>query len=239
MKRKNRFISLALILCVLISGMLIAVSAESEAKTETYVSLKEAATYTEEYDTGTVISEEGVVNGAEAQSDSTSDTGGAIGGFFEALYEAVTAHAAEIASAAAAVTSIILAFCMRRGLTPMLKEALGGMLGAVGKLRDGVRESESNAKEMSDALTKRLALAEEMIGKLSDALSAMEAGRAVEAEEAMMREDIMTVMSAQVELLYALFMSSALPEYKKDAVGEMVAEMRHHLGYREVKGDEA
>lgn len=239
MKRKNRFIILPLILGIILSGMLIGASAADKADEAAYVSLNEGDANGTKYDTESDISaktEE--MSDSEASGTDDADTG-LFGGFFEALYAAVVEHSAEITSAAAALTSIILAFCMKRGLTPMLKEALGGVVGAVGKLRDGVTESEAHAKEICDALTERLSLAEDTIQKLSEALSAVEASRTGEAEEAMMREDIMTVMSAQVELLYALFMSAALPEYKKDAVGEMVAEMRKHLGYREVNGDEA
>ena len=36
-------------------------------------------------------------------------------------------------------------------------------------------------------------------------------------------------MNAQIDMLYEIFMSSALPQYAKDRVGEKVAEMKAQL----------
>jgi hypothetical protein len=38
-----------------------------------------------------------------------------------------------------------------------------------------------------------------------------------------------TIMSAQVDMLYNIFMSSSLPQYSKDAVGERISEMKAAL----------
>lgn len=174
-------------------------------------------------------------NGSDTEAPATSDARG----FFEQLYADITDHMAEITSAIAAIASIILAFCMRRGLTPMLKDALSGMAGAVGKLRESVDAGEKNSEKVSNALGERLAAAESTVEKLTATVNAIAERSSAEKEEQLMREDILTVMSAEVEMLYDIFMSSSLPQYKKDAVGERVAAMRKQLGYREVAEDEA
>lgn len=185
------------------------------------------------------LGEDGAISESPDAENAKAEIGGGARGFFEELYGAVMSRSAEITSALAAITSIILAILMKRGLTPMLKDALATLAGAVGKLRDGVSESEQHAKEISAALADRLSAAERTVNALSDTVSALEEKRASEGEEQMLREDILTVMSAEVELLYDVFMSSALPQYKKDEVGERFAAMRKRLGYREGSGDEA
>lgn len=176
---------------------------------------------------------------SSTEDDANTEDGTEGASFFDELYAAVIEHSAEIASAIAAISSIILAFCMRRGLTPMLKDALTGIAGAVGKLREGVDASEKNSEKITSALTERLAAAESTVEKLTATVNAITERSAAEKEEQLMREDILTVMSAEVEMLYDIFMSSALPQYKKDAVGERVSAMRKQLGYREVAEDEA
>lgn len=174
----------------------------------------------------------------ENEAESGADTGEKINPF-AALYASVRDNSAEIASIAAAVCSAILAIVMSRGLTPMLKDALGGITRATHKLGEGVCETEKRSAQITEALTERLALAESTVERLADAVNALTEAKAHEGEEQLMREDILTVMSAQVELLYDVFMSSSLPQYKKDAVGERVSLMRHKLTAEGAKADEA
>ena len=47
--------------------------------------------------------------------------------------------------------------------------------------------------------------------------------------EAKGSEDTRVILSAQVDMLYDIFMTSALPQYQKDAVGERIAAMRGAL----------
>lgn len=212
MKRTNKLIAaLCLILCFLSLVLVCAGAESSEDNGDAYT---DAAT--EEVD----VSE-----------NAKEDNGGQNG--FSEIWQTATEYSCEIASVFAAVCSVILAFTMSRGLTPMLKDAIGGMTRAVGKLGDGVSESEKHRNEITDALMKRIDLAEKTVDGLAKAVEALEERRAHDAEEEMMREDILTVMSAQVELLYDLFMSASLPKYSKDAVGERVALMRERLAHKE------
>ena len=45
-----------------------------------------------------------------------------------------------------------------------------------------------------------------------------------------------TVMSAQTDMLYAVFMASGLPQYQKEEIGERIAEMRKELQLNESDG---
>ena len=267
MKRINRFIALAIAAMLLLCATLIGVGAETADALgednigtagelgsddgEQGISADTEVGANKDADTEVGANKDGDTDGgmAEGKAADTDDMGANTDkdngesdepdGFFAALYEAVVKHAAEIASAAAAICSIALAFAMRRGLTPMLRDALSSVAGSVGKLSEGVRESEERAKEISNALAERLGAAEETVARLSEVIAAIEKERSGEAEEELMREDVLTVMSAQIEMLYDVFMSSALPQYKKDAVGERVSLMRKQLAHGEVSGDEA
>ena len=48
------------------------------------------------------------------------------------------------------------------------------------------------------------------------------------------REAIRTVLLGQIDMLYAIFMSSALPQYQKDEIGLKIQEMREELESYEI-----
>ena len=151
---------------------------------------------------------------------------------FMLLYGAICESAPVIMSALAAIASMILAFCYRKGLTPMLKDALGGMMSAVNSLKSGVSESDARAKEITDALGERLDAAEKAVARISELLDGVS-----RSDEGLC--GISAVMSEQVELLYDLFMQSSLPEFKKERIGKRVAAMRAKLSAPEVESDDA
>ena len=47
-----------------------------------------------------------------------------------------------------------------------------------------------------------------------------------ESEARREKKQLYLILNAQIEMLYDLFMSSALPQYQKDAVGEKIAKMK-------------
>ena len=42
-------------------------------------------------------------------------------------------------------------------------------------------------------------------------------------------EELSVIVGTQIDMLYDIFMTSALPQYQKDAVGERVAKMKEAL----------
>ena len=242
MKTTRKFIFISLILALLCPIFMIGISAEGADAAVSEGNISDIEHSADGAGAENTDGNTENTGGTENTDGNTENTGGAqslageredeSAGFFAVLYQAVAEHSAEIGSITAAVASILLAFSMKRGLAPMLKDALGKMLGALGKLGEDVEKNES-------ALSSRLEAAERTVEKLSEAVGSLEKRSESDEEEQAMREDVLTVMSAQIELLYDIFMSSALPQYKKDAVGERVSEMRKQLGYRGVEGDEA
>lgn len=263
MKRTNKFIAISAIVLVFFCFCTVCAAAESVSSdiSDAYgsVALTDAedteTTDDLENNTSALTEEKNVSTEADAAGIDSANSNITIGSvtdtenstaspeseknFFEALYGAISENSAEIASIAAAVCSMILAFVMSRGLTPMLKNALGGIARAASELGEDVRESEKHSATVTDALMERLSLTEATVERLTGVIETLSERSTHDQEEQLMREDILTVMSAQVELLYDLFMSSALPEYKKAAVGERVSLMRHKLVPAGEKKDEA
>ena len=52
-------------------------------------------------------------------------------------------------------------------------------------------------------------------------------------EKPKLEKSLLTVMQAQVNMLYEIFQSSALPVYQKEAVGNMINQMRSELAENE------
>ena len=52
------------------------------------------------------------------------------------------------------------------------------------------------------------------------------------------RQTIRTVLLGQIDMLYAIFMSSALPQYQKDEIGIKIQEMREELASYETTIEE-
>ena len=83
---------------------------------------------------------------------------------------------------------------------------------------------------MKDRLEKTLAASEEALAAVETALSDI-AIKIPEANAAKRSADTsIEVLSLEVEMLYELFMSSALPQYVKDRVGERIGKMRELVG---------
>jgi hypothetical protein len=70
---------------------------------------------------------------------------------------------------------------------------------------------------------------EERFACIEEGLSALEDGRRLD-------EQIKTVLTAEIDMLYEVFMSAALPQYEKDRIGEKISLMKKTLS--EVSNDE-
>jgi F0F1-type ATP synthase membrane subunit b/b' len=149
--------------------------------------------------------------------------------FYGLVYSALREHSEKILSALAAIASLLLAFTYRRGLMPTLKGALEKMCEGLGKIKTASEKQSENAslllskaeekleesKEALTAITKRL---EELEEKLSESLEGKDE-----------REKMKIILSSQTDMLYDIFMSSALPQYQKDMVGERTLKIKEEL----------
>lgn len=151
-------------------------------------------------------------------------------GFFASLLDAIKDNASEILSSLTLISSIILMFVYKGGFLPMVKDAVGTLGSKVKSISEKTDLIGTESTEMKDRLEKTLAASEEALAAVETALSDI-AIKIPEANAAKRSADTsIEVLSLEVEMLYELFMSSALPQYVKDRVGERIGKMRELVG---------
>ena len=160
-----------------------------------------------------------------------SEAKGEIGdeNFFEVLYKELLNHSDKLLAALAFLGSLFVAFAYKKGLIPIIKASLGALGAAVSSLKD---ESERASAEASAAITsasEKLGAAETVINALGERLDSIEKQLDEASCKQLKGESIYAVIRAQVDMLYEVFMSSSLPAYQKESVGERVAEMKRAL----------
>lgn len=166
------------------------------------------------------------VSGANIGGESVGNYGDV--NVFEQLYIAAGEHLSEIMCALTLAGSLILTLLYKKGLMPFLTRAID----AIGAALGGVKDTAERSGVELGAFGETLKSTEQAISRLSEHISGIERELALIKEDENGRERFKVVMGAQVELLYEIFMGSALPQYQKDRVGESIAEMRAALGAR-------
>lgn len=148
---------------------------------------------------------------------------------FEAIFNTISAYSSEIFSALAFIGTLIVAYFYKKGILPTLKKALCGVSTAL----DSVGEKTSGV--LTPILTRTEEVAETtafLKNGIDSALSSLESlEEKLESleEQKSERTSYRTVMLSQVDMLYDIFMSSSLPQYKKDEIGEKIGTMREEL----------
>ncbi len=176
----------------------------------------------------------GGTNGTEGTTATDNGEGNeASGNIFDELFALAMEYSGEIFSCLSLAASLLLAYLYRSGLSPLIKNALAGLSDTVHAIRESVKESEEKGGSVTAALGERLMAAEAVITKLSESIDTMTASLAAKESEEGERAEFKTVLAAQIDMLYEIFMTSNLPQYKKDAVGERIAEMRRSVGIDE------
>lgn len=170
---------------------------------------------------------------ADEISDEGSDdvASGATG--FEAFYALVMEHLSEILSLCAFAASLVCAAVYKSGLLPLIERSLNAIGNTTQKIRESAELGEDKRRADIDALSEKLNTLEASLGelaeKLLDCTERMEEKSITSARERRME----TLISGELEMLYDIFMSSALPEYEKVRVGERVAKMKEVISSNE------
>ena len=152
---------------------------------------------------------------------------------FSKVYDEVASYASEILCGLTLVGSLTLAVAYKKGLLPLVEKSLLAIGNAVSGIKESTKESAEAGSRLKDNIEKRLTVASETlealadkIGSLDKALSASLEGDAKSRLEA---KELRLVVDTQIDMLYDIFMSSALPQYQKDAVGERIAKMKEAM----------
>lgn len=148
---------------------------------------------------------------------------------FEEIYSEVMKHSDKILSALSFVASLVIVFAYKKGLLPILKGALSKLSDTVSGLRESCKEANEGARTALSSAEEKLALAEKAVCELTEKLTSIEAE--LEASKGIGKSisKVEAVISSQVDMLYEIFMTSSLPLYQKEAVGEKISEMKKSL----------
>ena len=141
---------------------------------------------------------------------------------FEEIYSLVELNADKIFSILAFIGTIVVSVGYKSGLLPLLRDALSKLKGAI----DGVKADGETNKAMTD---QRLTEISSALALICGDIEHMN-GQCNDTEQLIKdRETLRLILQGQIDMLYAIFMSSALPQYQKDEVGERINQMREEL----------
>lgn len=173
------------------------------------------------------------ISASAQEVESTEQTNGTEENVFEKIYTDVSEYATEILCAMTFAGSLILAFTYKKGLLPIVKGSLISIGNAVSKMKDSVGESAEHGAKLGESIEKGLENTKNVLDGLVEKISvldtALEERLLNESERAREQEVLRLVLLSQIDMLRDIFMSAALPQYQKDAVGERIAKMKGAL----------
>ena len=148
------------------------------------------------------------------------------GNVFAEIYEAASGFSSEILSVFAFVGSLVVAFAYRKGLMPTVKKGIGAIGNAIGQIKDATDGYGKHQDEMLTAFNERLTESEKILERFGEAIDEMVEKTESASDARADRECVKALMSAQVDMLYEIFMNSQLPQYQKEAVSRRIKEMK-------------
>lgn len=151
------------------------------------------------------------------------------GNLFAEIYEYASQNADNIFSALAFAASVLLALIYKKGLMPALTSSLTSLRTSVKTISETAERALAESEGAYTGVKKSIDLVGEGLDALCITVGELEGRLAASEEQANEAKAMKTIMSAQIDMLYNIFMSSSLPQYSKDAVGERIAEMRAAL----------
>ena len=158
-----------------------------------------------------------------------TSTDGEYKSIFDLAAEFVMDYSAEILSFLTFIGSLVIAITYKRGLLPRLSGALKGIGSSVGTLRENTEKSIDVITEKMNTVCEESKNTEQVCDSLAKKVEALCAGLDEIKGEKCEREAMRTILLAQVDMLYDVFMNSALPQYSKDAVFERINAMKSAL----------
>lgn len=176
--------------------------------------------------------ESGVPNERENDvSDAAADNTGeaADEGFFDSLLSAFEDNLSQILSALAFVGSLIVMLCYKRGLLPLINDGLSALAAGVKSIGEKANELNIDAAATTEQINGRLEDAQKLLLSMETAMTALNARLDTLDGEKNEQKRFRTVLAAEVDMLYEIFTSAALPQYLKDSVGERIAKMKYEL----------
>lgn len=154
------------------------------------------------------------------------DDAGASGGIFGEIYSYLASHAGEIFSTLSFIGTVAVALAYRRGLIPLLRDGLGAIGGAAGNISTSAERAQAVTEEAIagvrmalDGFSDTLRTIERAGEETSERLRALEG-------EGYDKKALTKILLEQINMLSDIFMSTSLPQFRKDEIAERAKEMR-------------
>ena len=166
------------------------------------------------------------IEGGENSGENTENTENEASpsqNIFDGIYSLAEENADKIFSALAFIGTLVISLGYKSGLIPLLDKALSTLKGSVEEIREA---SERSCAESEDKIR---ALAGSVDG-FGSALASIDERLGDYEEVCRDRERMRLIMEGQMDMLYAIFMTSSLPQYQKDEIGQRMARLREELG---------
>ncbi len=148
---------------------------------------------------------------------------------FTELYNLAMSHLSEILSFAAFIGSLLCAIIYKSGLLPMVDRGLVSLKNVTQKIKESTDRAEYESRESLDNIAGKILTLEGALDGIQTALLSLnERMESISGKEAYQAK-IDTLLEGELDMLYDIFMSSALPEYEKARVGERVSRLKKEL----------
>ena len=143
---------------------------------------------------------------------------------FSRIYEFINENSDKLLSLCSFIGTLVIALLYKNGFIPGLKRATASVSEALNRIKE---ESERIAKgtQSNDVALEKLLDQTQMQIKAIEAMCDNTDRESIESE----RRVIRALMSEEVELLGDIFMSSSLPDYKKEEVGVRLNKLRETI----------
>ena len=175
---------------------------------------------------GSVVDTENAITENEATLLGAADTEQGAKNPFEAVFEKVKEHSDTIFSALTLIGSLVLAFTYKKGLLPALGASLGKIGDSVKKISDATEASITKSEGAIIDIDTRVQDIKNLFERLDEKVADLNTKLVAVDEERERGEMTRILMRSQIDMLYDIFMTSSLPQYSKDAVGEKIAAMK-------------
>jgi hypothetical protein len=154
--------------------------------------------------------------------ESGTESGDIEENIFDSIYSSLESNADKIFSILAFIGTLVVGVGYKSGLLPLLRDALS-------KLKSSIDRVKADSETMGALTERKMDGICTTLDGISVSVSQIE-DRLEDYEYLMQERDSMrTILAGQIDMLYAIFMSSGLPQYQKDEIGEKIKEMREEL----------
>ncbi len=168
---------------------------------------------------------------ADGNGDGVTDESGNGENIFDSLYTAVTDNLDKILSSFAFIGSLLIAFTYKKGLLPAVNQSLSAIGGVVGNIKEQTEKGISSASENSEKITNELTNTQNLLNSIKERLESLETELNSASKTASEIDKFKSVLTAQTDMMYEIFMTSSLPQFQKDSIAGHIREIREkYLG---------